>query len=238
MSRRIRVGCCGFRKARATYYAHFDLVEIQQTFYHPPQPSTVQRWRQEAPEGFEFTLKAWQLITHSPSSPTYRRLRLTIPEEATGHYGAFRPTDEVFAAWETTRQQAEALEARIVVFQCPASFTPTPEHQANMRAFFSQIERGDLRFAWEPRGRWSDDQIRTLCQELDLIHCVDPFDRLPVYGDLLYFRLHGRGGYRYTYTDEDLARLNDWCQAAREVYVLFNNVSMWEDALRFRERIG
>lgn len=238
MSRRIKVGCCGFRKAQATYYAHFDLVEIQQTFYHPPRLTTVQRWREEAPDYFEFSLKAWQLITHTPSSPTYRRLRLAIPAEMADQYGAFRPTDEVFAAWEVTREQAEALRARVVVFQCPASFAPTHEHRTNMRAFFSRIDRGNLQLAWEPRGSWQDGEIQDLCQELDLIHCVDPFNRRPVYGDPAYFRLHGRGGYRYTFTDEDLARLRDWCAALSDVYVLFNNVSMWEDALRFRKLVG
>ncbi len=234
MPQTIRVGCCGFPKAKGTYFQRFRLVEVQQTFYQPPQLRTLQRWREEAPEGFEFTLKAWQLITHTPTSPTYRRLRTPIPAEARERYGAFRPTEEVFAAWETTRQCAQALQARLVVFQCPASFTPTDEHLANLRAFFSRIERGDLRLAWEPRGRWEDGTIRRLCQELDLVHCVDPFERLPVHGDLVYFRLHGRGGYRYRYTDEELAQLREWCATGKETYVLFNNVSMWEDALRFQ----
>ena len=53
----------------------------------------------------------------------------------------FAPTEEVFAAWERTGQIAEALEAKIVVFQCPASFRPTEENKANKRAFFRSIGR-------------------------------------------------------------------------------------------------
>ena len=232
----MRVGCCGFAKARAEYFEHFALVEIQQTFYKPPRLETAQRWRAEAPPDFEFALKAWQLITHVPGSPTYRKAKIEVEEP--NRYGAFRPTEEVFAAWERTQEIAEALEAKIVVFQCPASFRPTEEHKANVRAFFRSIDRGGLTLAWEPRGPWGDDEVRGLCTELGLMHCVDPFQRQPVHGQLAYFRLHGKGGYRYRYNDEDLMTLLEWCRPYGEAYCLFNNVSMWDDAVRFKEMIG
>jgi len=231
----IKAGCCGFPKAKTEYYKHFSVVEVQQTFYQPPQVETAQRWRAQAPPGFEFTLKAWQLITHPPTSPTYRRLRMEI--ENPDRCGFFRPTDEVLAAWERAKEIAKALEARIILFQCPASFTSTKEHIADMRAFFQTIERGDLLLAWEPRGKWEDEEIRGLCQELDLTHSVDPFQRLPVYGKIAYFRLHGIGGYRHRYTDEELSRLLHWCRKYKKGYCLFNNISMFEDALRMREML-
>ena len=46
------------------YFETFPLVEVQQTFYEPPAPRTLLRWREQAPDSFEFTMKAWQLITH------------------------------------------------------------------------------------------------------------------------------------------------------------------------------
>ena len=232
----IKVGCCGFPRAKREYYTHFRVVEVQQTFYHPPRVGTCEKWRAQAPPGFEFTLKAWQLITHAPSSPTYRRLRMEIDKP--DRYGFFRPTDEVLAAWERTKGIAQALEAQIVLFQCPASFTPTKEHIADMRAFFQLIERDGLLFAWEPRGEWEDEQIEGLCQELDLAHSVDPFQRPPLSGEIAYFRLHGRGGYRYRYTDEDLSRLLHWCREYEEGYCLFNNITMFEDALRMKEMMS
>lgn len=232
----IKVGCCGFPRAQKEYYKHFPVVEVQQTFYQPPQVETAKRWRVKAPDGFEFTLKAWQLITHPPTSPTYRRLRVEIDQR--DRYGFFRSTDEVLAAWERTKEIAEALETRLVLFQCPASFTPTEEHIADMRAFFYTIEQDGLLFAWEPRGGWSDDLVRDICQELGLIHCVDPFQRPSVHGEVAYFRLHGIGGYRYRYTNQDLSRLLHWCQRYKEGYCLFNNISMFEGALRMKETIG
>lgn len=234
----IRVGCCGFPKRRQTYFEHFDLVEIQQTFYEPPKLDTVEGWREKAPPGFSFTLKAWQLITHEASSPTYRKMKQAIPESECGRYGSFRPTDELFAAWNRTLEVAQVLQARVVVFQCPASFKPTPDNVANMRTFFRQIDRERLALAWEPRGPWPDSLVRELCQELNLIHCVDPFQRSSVHGAPAYFRLHGRSGYRYRYTEEDLAQLKTWCEQLADVYCLFNNVYMWESALRCRQLLA
>ncbi len=45
----VRVGCCGFAQARAAYFRRFALVEVQQTFYHPPGLDTLRRWRVAAP---------------------------------------------------------------------------------------------------------------------------------------------------------------------------------------------
>ena len=231
------VGCCGWPAGRAVYYRRFALVEIQETFYNLPRLGTAARWRAGAPEGFEFTLKVPQLITHEPSSPTYRRLRTSLPEAAKPRYGAFKPTAEVHAAWEATAALARAVGARVVIFQCPASFAPTALHRRNLEAFFGEIDRGGLVLAWEPRGAWEDAEVERLCRKLDLIHCVDPFQRRPVWGSPAYLRLHGKGGYHYRYTDAELAELLGICRLAGAAYCLFNNASMLDDAQRFLRQI-
>lgn len=227
----IKVGCCGFARRLAEYAKALPVVEVQQTFYRLPRVSTVVRWRAATPAGFEFTMKAWQLITHPPTSPTYRRLGRNLPAAARSRCGHFAPTDEVAEAWGRTLAIARALHVTIVVFQCPASLTPAPEHVANLRRFFEGAPRDHLRFAWEPRGNWPADLVERLCRDLHLIHCVDPFAADSVYGTPRYYRLHGRTGYRYRYTDEDLRGLRARCQGP--TYVLFNNMTMWDDALRF-----
>ena len=156
-----------------------------------------------------------------------------VRESKKGSYGSFKPTAEVFDAWRTTSEIAEALRARIIVFQCPASFRPTSKNKADMRRFFENIERRDYIFVWEPRGKWSGDEIREICEQLDLIHCVDPFKSQPVWGELKYFRLHGKTGYRYKYTDEELKELRSRIEKESDCYVMFNNTAMFDDALRF-----
>lgn len=92
------VGCCGFPASLEKYFQTLKLVEVQKTFYRPPMPSTATKWRESAPEEFEFTVKAWQLITHPPESPTYKKANLVIKNRE--NYGFFKPTKEVFEAWK------------------------------------------------------------------------------------------------------------------------------------------
>lgn len=230
----IKVGCCGFAGSQPAYFRLFDLIEIQQTFYQLPRLSTAEKWRAAAPAGFEFTLKAWQLITHKPSSPTYRRLKEPLPSGSPARFGSFRPTREVLRAWERTAEFARALGASKVVFQSPASFGPTKRHLVNLKDFFTAIDRAGFDCVWEPRGHWPEELVASLCGELELTHGVDPFHQKPLAGERRYFRLHGVTGNGYRYTDEDLRRVLDWA-AGRPSCVLFNNVWMKEDARRFRE---
>ena len=60
----IKVGCCGYPTAMKKYQEIFSLVELNATFHRYPKMSTVLRWRNKAPENFEFTVKAHQDISH------------------------------------------------------------------------------------------------------------------------------------------------------------------------------
>lgn len=234
----VKVGCCGFRMAMAEYVTRFPVVEVQQTFYQPPQVATLQRWRESAPPDFEFTMKAWMLITHEARSPTYRRLKRELSEEEREECGSFRSTEIVREAWSVSLACARALRARRILFQCPASFKPTKQNVRQMREFFESIERPpEAEFLWEPRGDWSNELVRELCRELELTHVVDPFAARTVTPERSYFRLHGRTGFRYVYEDEELDDLYEMLPEGETSYVLFNNVRMREDAERFQSRI-
>src|SRR6202020_2366429 len=90
------IGCCGWAGSQANYFSQFPVIEIQSTFYDPPALRVAVRWKEIAPPEFEFCIKAWQLITHSPSSPTYRRLRKPIDPSERASLGSFQDTDEVW----------------------------------------------------------------------------------------------------------------------------------------------
>lgn len=237
----IRVGCCGWSALRPAdcgeedwrrkyrhrlqlYAAHFPLVEVNSTFYKLPRLSTARQWRDLADEvnpAFEFTVKVHQDVTH---------------------------TDRFFGELSRARfaQSAEvgrALRATVLLLQCPASFGPTEKNEEALRRFLSAVNREGFLLAWEPRGAWKNrpDLIRQICEEHDLIHCVDPFQTLPVTaGPVAYLRLHGAPPgekmYRYTYTEADLRWLKGTLGKleADVVYVLFNNDTMANDARRFR----
>src|SRR4051794_9226055 len=47
------------------YGGQFQAVEINNTFYRPPEASVLQTWAAAVPDEFKFVLKAPQQITHA-----------------------------------------------------------------------------------------------------------------------------------------------------------------------------
>lgn len=140
--------------------------------------------------------------------------------------------------WRTTLHCARLLDATAVLFQCPASFKPTAENAKSLRRFMKRIGKFDGRRLWEPRGPWPASLVAELCEELDLVHVVDPFVTNTVTRGLTYFRLHGITGARHVYSTDELRRLVDMIPARGRTYVMFNNMPRLDDALRFRELLG
>jgi uncharacterized protein YecE (DUF72 family) len=230
----IKVGLCGFTFAMERYRRCFPVVEVQQTFYQPPEDATLLRWRREAPPDFEFTLKAWQLITHTATSSTYRRLRRPLTPSERDGLGAFRNTTIVDEGWRRTVECARILSATSILFQSPASFKPTDEHIENLQAFFTRIERPEgVRLMWEPRGPWPASQVARLCKDLALVHVVDPFVTDAQTHSPTYFRIHGVTGSRHVHSDDELNWLMRRLPAEGDVYVMFNNLPRVSDAGRF-----
>lgn len=246
MTKRILVGTCGFSRARHLIYKHLDVVEIQQTFYDPRPPEAFAKYRREAPENFEFTVKAWMLITHTYNPRLWRRLKEDVPGDR-ARYGGFQDTREVWWAWEQTREAAKAVGARIIVFQTPASFRYSQENLERARSFFSRV-KDEFVVAWEPRGDWWTlglESLAALAGEGIVIVGDYLRGRLPPRPvEPAYTRLHGLGGgevnYRYKYTDSDLERLREIIEniESEAVYVLFNNVYSFDDAVRFKKLLG
>ncbi|RRB09363.1 DUF72 domain-containing protein [Larkinella rosea] len=237
MANRITIGTCGFPRPKTEYAQLLPCVEVQQTFYQPPRLSTLENWRRQLPPEFEFTLKAWQLITHEARSPTFKRLKKPLSEEERSQAGSFKPTEVVQQAWQFTLACAKALAAKTVLFQCPASFKPTRENVAHLDQFFSDIDRQGLNLAWEPRGAWDPELVKDICENRQLWHVVDPFTNQTVTPDHCYFRLHGRQGWRYQYEEQELSELLELLPENRSSYIFFNNVHMLEDALLFKKLV-
>jgi uncharacterized protein YecE (DUF72 family) len=238
----LRIGCCGFPVGISRYARELPLAEVQKTFYRIRKREVARRWRDSVPETFVFTVKAWQGITHPASSPTYRRSGMVLPDEVWSRLGHFQPTEPVFQGWKETSELAGILGAPVILLQAPPSFRQTAEHEQNLEAFLSGIERGTPRIALEFRAPWDRERLAVLCRESDLIHCVDPFRETPATGPPFYLRLHGsppgKRMYVYRFTAADLRRLHDRIRAWKtegDVYCLFNNLSMWQDALAFRD---
>ena len=220
-----------------SYVRHFPVVEVQSTFYDPPRDDTMRKWLASTGPGLEYTMKAWQLITHPATSPTYRRMKLK--RELGDEPGFFRDSPAVEEGWQRTVGCASILSATAILFQCPASFTPTPQNIQRMRRFFEQIQRPRARLLWEPRGpSWIAQRTLALelCRDLDLVHVIDPFVTPVEKRGRVYWRLHGPGSARASYDDGALNELYTKLADAEPcgtAYVLFNNLPRVGDAKRF-----
>jgi len=113
------VGTCGFQIRREAYYRQLDTVELQTTFLKVPKIETAERMREQAPGGFDFTVKAWQGITHPATSPSYARAGLKITPRKLPRYGRFQMSKELLEGWEELTAFADALDASVILFQTP-----------------------------------------------------------------------------------------------------------------------
>lgn len=240
MSLTLKIGCCGWgylkplnlpikkvfpnQSLLQSYATIFDTVEINYTFYKIPQTKTVIKWRQEVDAvnpNFEFTVKAFQIITH--------KLR-------------FR--DASIRYFDTLIELCKLINAKIILFQTPASFIPKDENLLLFDNFFKNIKRENFILVWEPRGNWNFDTVKELCKKYNLIHCVDIFISDPFIikkQKILYFRLHGLGKkmYLYKFNENELHQLNKKLKAISQdhktAYIFFNNTNCYEDAFLFKK---
>lgn len=187
-------------------------------------------------------MKAFQGITHPLTSPTWKRAGTQRPKSMFENYGHLKPTRENVDCWQRTLEVCEAMHARVCVIQLPPSFICSKSVITNALKFFSLIRR-PISTAIEFRHlSWNENVglARELIRKADLIHVTDPLKEKPLSEkSLCYYRLHGMGKslYKYNYTDEDLLKLKERVleNKCEEAYVMFNNLSMRDNALCFRK---
>jgi len=245
----VKIGVCNFTKK---LYGLFNVVEVQKIFYNIPRKTTIKKWREEAPENFEFTFKVFQGLTHDKSSPTWRRFTGKLTATEMNLVGNLRITDVTKRFIDEMVDIAKILDSPVIVVQTPAKFKPSNENFNNAVEFFQVFEerlnRAKVKsyIGWEPRGDWLQmpEKIKSILHATNrVIHVVDPFFSTPVeITEVIYFRLHGKPylNYKYQYTLQDFTKLRKTINEitemnAKKIYIMFNNVRMIDDAKRFLE---
>ncbi|MBD3379565.1 MAG: DUF72 domain-containing protein [Candidatus Omnitrophica bacterium] len=235
----LKIGCSGFPAGKEEYFNKFRIVELQDTFIELPGPAAAEKLRAEAPDDFEFTMKAWQVITHEAGFSGYDRMSKPIEENRKPGAGSFKPSKTVREAWKRTEEVADILGAKVVVFDCPDLFLPRKENFENMEGFFRQIKNKSRRYAWIPPKTWTAEEIKDISSAAGIVHCVDPFDNAALAGDIGYFRLRDKEGPGGRHTGLDMKKLRDFCEkrsselGGAPLYVFFNNRPKLNDAMRF-----
>ena len=112
----------------ALYAQHFDMVEVNSTFYSIPDRRTTQHWCEQTPENFVFNVKLHRLLSRHSTSPDFLPPDLRFDAELDSH-GRVLVTPRMEDAVVT--RLAEALEPfersgklGVLLLQLPPSFGP------------------------------------------------------------------------------------------------------------------
>jgi uncharacterized protein YecE (DUF72 family) len=190
------------------FVAHFDTVEINNSFYRLPSEAAFQSWRTEVPQGFVFAVKASRFLTHIK--------RLKDPEE---------PLNLFFS-------RARYLKDRLgpILFQLPPRFRIDLER---LEIFLGALKRHKrFRSVIEVRdATWLVPPVFEQLRKHDVALCFadwrDTHVTEPVTTDFVYIRRHygsGQGGnYRKKDLDRDVMKIEEWLKSHLDVYVYFNN---------------
>jgi uncharacterized protein YecE (DUF72 family) len=187
----------------------FPTLEINGSFYTQIAPATYQRWRDETPPGFRFSLKGHRFVTH------YKRL------------GAAEPSIV------RLRDQARGLGDKLanVLWQLPARFELD---LARLDGFLAALRVWpEVRHAIELRHRsWFVDEVAERLAAAGVASAMSDAPDFPMWRavttDLVYVRLHGHTRkYASRYSRAHLRRwaadARRWNDEGRDVYIYFDN---------------
>ena len=220
---RIRIGCSGwnYKHWRERFYPkglpqrlwfqfyaeHFDTVEINNSFYRLPTPETFRKWRDQAPPGFCYAVKANRFLTQA------KKLK-----------DCAEPLERMMPPF---RELAPALGP--ILYQLPPSLKLNLDR---LEQFLGVVPK-DVTNVFEFRDpSWYVPQVFDLLDRHGASFCVHDMtgsasERIAV-GPIAYVRFHGAGAkYWGRYADEVLLGWTDWmreqARAGRTVWAYFNN---------------
>jgi uncharacterized protein YecE (DUF72 family) len=237
-----RVGCSGWvykdwrgivypnelpqRRWFEVYASIFDTVELNNTFYRLPPPSTVEQWAKQAPEGFVYALKL-------------------------GAFGSHRMKLRDAQSWLKNHiDRAERLGASLgpTVVQLPPKWKRNVER---LDEFLSVAPRS-MRWVVELREpSWVHDDVFEVLRTHGAALCIhDLIDDHPweLTTDWTYMRFHGPAATTRKYWGRyggrrlwrPARRLCEWLDDGVDVYAYFNNDyhgHAVEDARWLRDRL-
>jgi uncharacterized protein YecE (DUF72 family) len=223
MTGTVRIGCSGwiYRHWRELFYpaklpqrlwfahysATFDTVELNTSFYHLPKAESFAKWRDQAPPGFRYSVKAPRFITHMK--------KLNDCAEPVGEFLG----------------RARNLGGTIgpILYQLPPRWT---FNRGRLEEFIALLP-GDLHHVFEFREKsWLTEEVLALLDSRGVSFCAHDMPGLATArwaaGPIAYVRFHGgTGKYVGRYPDEALLGWTDWiveqARSGRDVWCYFNN---------------
>lgn len=187
------------------YAAHFNTVEINNTFYHTPDEEKLKKWRDASPAGFQWTIKANRFFTHLKKLKT------------DDHF-----MDNLNRFQQRLRIMGDSLGC--VLWQLPGNLKANTE---KLEAFCRQLDqsfRHVLEFRHES---WWDDDILKILENHQVAFCMVsspvslPEQAIQTAGHA-YIRFHGKADwYKHDYSERELDEWKDKLAALKDVNSLF-----------------
>ncbi len=204
------------------YARHFNTVEINYSFYHIPSEKSIQKWKEQVPENFLFTLKANKQITHRSKLQRVEGLTKVM----------------------TWRMHLLKEKAGVLLFQLPPSLSiDLPRLEK-----FLQVLPSRVRCAFEFRNSsWFVEETFVLLEEYQAGFCIVSAPEFPILiratAPFVYFRFHGQNQWiHYSYSEKELhfwaEKMRAFAEENREVFAYFNNdpeANAVRNALKLKE---
>lgn len=228
MTSNLRLGCSGWsydewvgpiykstkESKLATYSRIFNLGEINSTFYRNPTKGMVYGWRRYSPDGFLFTAKIPQTVTHDKMLDVEKGVEKDLKDFC-----------------ELMRLLSDSGKLRCLLIQLP----PRLRFQSEKVKKFFEILPDDFEYAIEFRNHsWMCEDAYKLLKDFKIAYTIVDEPLLPpdinITSNFAYVRWHGKGKrpwYNYKYGIEELKpwvpKLKDIAKKTNEVYGFFNN---------------
>jgi uncharacterized protein YecE (DUF72 family) len=184
---------------------HFDTVEINNSFYRLPSEAAFDAWREQAPPGFMYAVKASRFLTH------FKKLK--------------EPQAPLTLFFERASRLGPTLGP--VLYQLP------PRWKLNLprfAAFMDALPRGAHVVEFRDQS-WVNEAVFAAMAQRGVSHCIHDMRGLEIPARVTsspaYLRFHGASSQGGDYPRHELEawarRIREWLGQGLDVFVYFNN---------------
>jgi len=221
---------------RLSWYAqHFEMVEVNSTFYSVPEPRMIERWCAATPDEFTFDVKFHQLFSfHStPAKLLPPDLQRRAETDSKGNAKSTPDLQEALLK-DFLRSMsifADAGKLGVLLLQLSPAFSPRKHELGELESLIDML--GDYELAIEFRNRnWAiEDQLESTIDFMRKHHSAfvnvdapvsDHFMVMPsdvdevTNSNVAYLRLHGRNAKAYI-TGKSVAARFDYDYSENEI---------------------
>ena len=202
---------------RLQWYAqHFEMVEVNSTFYSVPEPTMVERWCAATPNDFTFDVKLHQLFSfHStPAKLLPPELQRRAETDARGNVKSTPDLQEALLTMflRATTIFRDAGKLGVFLLQLSPAFSPRKHELGELEPLLDMLCDYELAIEFRNRNWAVGDQLRSTIDFLQKHQAIfvnvdapesDHFMVMPsdvdeaTNSNVAYLRLHGRNAKGY-----------------------------------------